>query len=113
MLDAVAAIMNAHKEILALEVQGHTDGAGLADQNRKLSQKRAEAVVKYLATKGVDPARLSAKGYGPDKPIADNKTAVGRAKNRRVEFIVLKKADAAHPPPAPAAPPAPAPAPPR
>ncbi len=88
-LDAVAGIMAAHKEVVRLEIQGHTDGAGLADQNRKLSQKRAEAVVHYLATKGVDAGRLVAKGYGPDKPVADNKTAVGRQKNRRVEFVIL------------------------
>jgi OmpA-OmpF porin, OOP family len=109
-LDAVAGVMLGHKEILAIEVQGHTDGAGIAEQNRKLSQRRAESVVKYLTGKGVEPGRLTAKGYGPDKPIADNKTAVGRAKNRRVEFIVVKKAGAAAAPvPAPAAPvPAPA-----
>ncbi len=114
-LDAIAGIMGGHKEILLLEIQGHTDGAGIADQNRKLSQKRAEAVVKYLVTKGVEPGRLTAKGYGPDKPVADNKTAQGRQKNRRVELAILKKAgkDGAAPPATPApAPAAPAPAPP-
>jgi outer membrane protein OmpA-like peptidoglycan-associated protein len=112
-LDAVAAILKVRKEILQVEVGGHTDNVGNADQNRKLSQKRAEAVVKYLASKQVDAARLQAKGYGPDKPVADNKTAPGRGKNRRVEFTILstsKKTDVAGaPPPGPAAP-APAPA---
>jgi outer membrane protein OmpA-like peptidoglycan-associated protein len=91
-LDAVAGVMGGHKDILLVEVQGHTDGAGVADQNRKLSQKRAEAVVKYLTTKGVDAARLTAKGYGPDVPVADNKTPAGRQKNRRVDFVILKTA---------------------
>jgi outer membrane protein OmpA-like peptidoglycan-associated protein len=55
-----------------------------------LSQARAEAVAKYLSGKGVEAARLSAKGYGPSMPIADNSTQEGRAKNRRVEFKVVK-----------------------
>jgi OOP family OmpA-OmpF porin len=105
-LDAVAGIMSGHKEIILVEIQGHTDNAGLADQNRKLSQKRAEAVVKYLVDKGVDASRLTAKGYGPDKPVADNKTAKGRQLNRRVEFVIQQKAGpkVAGPAPAPVAP---------
>jgi len=107
-LDVVAAIMKARKEILLVEVGGHTDNVGAAIGNRKLAQKRAAAVVKYLVGKGVEKSRLTAKGYGPDKPIADNKTAEGKQKNRRVEFLILQ------PPPKPAgqAPAAPAPAPP-
>jgi outer membrane protein OmpA-like peptidoglycan-associated protein len=110
-LDAVAGILVAHKELLGVEVQGHTDNAGNAAQNRTLSQKRAEAVVKYLAKKGVEPGRLVPKGYGPDQPIADNKSAAGRQKNRRVEFHILKSSQGpatpppAAPPPPPAAPP--------
>jgi outer membrane protein OmpA-like peptidoglycan-associated protein len=106
-LDAVYAILNARKDILLVEVGGHTDNAGIADQNRKLSQKRAEAVVKYLVGKGIDASRLTPKGYGPDKPIDDNKNAKGRQKNRRVEFNILKNqakdpAMQATPPAAPA-----------
>jgi OOP family OmpA-OmpF porin len=52
-----------------------------------LSQRRAQSVVDYLVKKGVSPDRLTAKGYGPDRPIADNDTRVGRAKNRRVQFV--------------------------
>jgi OOP family OmpA-OmpF porin len=52
-----------------------------------LSQRRAQSVVDYLVKKGVSPDRLTAKGYGPDRPIADNGTRVGRAKNRRVQFV--------------------------
>jgi OOP family OmpA-OmpF porin len=67
------------------EIEGHTDNAGSADYNRALSQRRADAVRKALVDRfGADAARLSAKGYGPDRPIADNKTAEGRAANRRV-----------------------------
>jgi OmpA-OmpF porin, OOP family len=89
-LNAVASVLDIHKEIFLIEIGGHTDNAGVADQNRALSQKRAEAVMKYLLDKGIDKGRLQAKGYGPDKPIADNKAAPGRQKNRRVEFSILK-----------------------
>jgi outer membrane protein OmpA-like peptidoglycan-associated protein len=97
-LDAVVGVMNGHKEVSLVEIQGHTDNAGVADQNRKLSTRRAEAVVKYLVSKGIDPKRLTATGFGPDKPLADNKTAIGRQKNRRVELHIIdntKKPDAA------------------
>ncbi len=69
------------------EVDGHTDNVGNATANKDLSQRRANAVMKYLQDKGV-PNKLSAKGYGMERPIADNKTAAGRTKNRRVEFKV-------------------------
>lgn len=107
-LDAVASVMKGHKEILRVEVQGHTDGVGPAEQNRKLSAKRAAAVVKYLVSKGVDTARLVPQGYGPDTPIGNNKTVVGRAQNRRVEFHILesaRKGPAASSPPKTVSPP--------
>ncbi len=72
-----------------VQVDGHTDNVGNPESNKKLSQERAEAVVKYLVQKkGVDAKRLSAKGWGDTQPIADNKTDKGRAKNRRVDFTV-------------------------
>ncbi len=71
---------------LRIAIAGHTDSRGKADMNRTLSQKRAESVKAYLVKKGVAADRLEAKGYGPDKPIGDNKRHSGRAKNRRVEF---------------------------
>jgi outer membrane protein OmpA-like peptidoglycan-associated protein len=74
-----------------VQVDGHTDNVGNPENNKKLSQDRAEAVVKYLVEKkGVDAKRLSAKGFGDTQPIADNKTEQGRAKNRRVDFTVTK-----------------------
>jgi len=74
-----------------VQVDGHTDNVGNPESNRKLSQARAEAVVQYLVEKkGADAKRLSAKGFGDTQPIADNKTAKGRAKNRRVDFTVTK-----------------------
>jgi len=74
-----------------VQVDGHTDNVGSAESNRKLSQDRAEAVVRYLVKKkGVDAKRLSAKGFGDTQPIADNSTEKGRAKNRRVDFTVTK-----------------------
>ena len=71
-----------------VEVQGHTDNVGKHDYNVDLSERRAQAVRTYLVNKGVPAERLTAHGYGPDKPIADNKTKAGRAKNRRVEFNI-------------------------
>ena len=71
-----------------IEVQGHTDNTGKADKNMTLSQDRANAVRDYLIGKGVPAERMTARGYGQDKPIADNSTKAGRAKNRRVEFDI-------------------------
>jgi outer membrane protein OmpA-like peptidoglycan-associated protein len=74
-----------------VEVQGHTDEKGTAEYNRQLSQARAASVVDWLVAHGVDSNRLSAKGYGADRPIAENASEEGRQKNRRVEFHILKK----------------------
>ena len=90
MLDAVASVLKVYTAVTLVEVQGHTDNVGLAEANRKLSQQRADAVIKYLVSNGIDAGRLVGKGYGPDKPIDDNKKAAGRQANRRVEFIILK-----------------------
>ena len=71
-----------------IEVQGHTDNVGKDDFNMKLSDKRAKAVMEYLVNAGVPAERMTANGYGPTRPIADNTTAQGRALNRRVEFNI-------------------------
>lgn len=72
-----------------LEVTGHTDHTGADSYNQSLSERRARAVVAYLAGRGVDPARLEARGYGESKPVTSNATAGGRAANRRVEVRLL------------------------
>ncbi|MBN2494281.1 MAG: OmpA family protein [Deltaproteobacteria bacterium] len=72
---------------LRLSVEGHTDNVGQAKANRSLSQRRADRVKKYLVDKGISAKRLATKGWGDTKPIADNRTEDGRAKNRRVELV--------------------------
>ncbi|MCL1966720.1 MAG: OmpA family protein [Fibromonadales bacterium] len=72
-------------------VEGHTDNVGKADANLKLSQQRAGEVVKYLTGRGVDKKRLKSVGYGMTKPVADNATDEGKAKNRRVELVIKDK----------------------
>lgn len=72
-----------------IQIEGHTDSQGAASYNKNLSQKRAETVLKYLVTNlAIPESQLSAVGFGEDKPVADNKTKEGRAKNRRIEFRV-------------------------
>ncbi len=96
----VAAALEAHPELARVEVQGHTDDAGDDAHNMDLSQRRAESIRAWLVGHGVDPARLTARGYGETRPLADNATRTGRAANRRVEFVVLERRDE----PAPGAP---------
>ena len=88
LLDEVVAVLNDAPEI-RMAVHGHTDNRGSAAYNRDLSQRRAQAVVKYLTDKGIAVERLVAKGFGPDRPVATNDTDSGRAQNRRVEFKVI------------------------
>ena len=89
-IEAVTSVVLSRDWIEELQVEGHTDSDGPDDYNLELSQRRAEAVMRYMTDKGVTPGRLTAKGYGETKPIATNKTKGGRAKNRRVQFIITK-----------------------
>jgi len=83
-LDAFARVMNNHPD-LKVTIEGHTDNVGKADHNLKLSRERAESVMNYLVSQGIDPSRITALGCGQTKPVADNRTAEGKGKNRRVE----------------------------
>ena len=91
LLDEVAKMLKDNPQVESISVEGHTDSTGSAELNRKLSQQRAESVAKYLSSKGVKASRMEPKGFGPDRPIADNETDPGREANRRVEFNILKQ----------------------
>ncbi len=86
-LDGIVKVMNEYPRA-NFAIEGHTDSAGRASSNMKLSQRRAEAVMKYFVRHGIDASRLTAKGYGEDMPIDTNKTRAGRANNRRVTVKV-------------------------
>jgi Outer membrane protein and related peptidoglycan-associated (lipo)proteins len=85
-LNGVAMILMKHPD-LNITIAGHTDSTGTAAYNKNLSQRRAESVMEYLISEGIDPAHLTAVGYGEEQPIASNDTAEGRAQNRRVELL--------------------------
>ncbi len=89
-LDEFAEFLKSNPSV-KVEIRGHTDNIGSAQTNITLSNRRAQAVYDYLLSKGVPKANVSYKGYGPNMPIADNKTEAGRAKNRRTEFYILSK----------------------
>ncbi len=107
LLDEIAGIFKKFPDIARVEVQGHTDDQGNKGFNHVLSQQRAAAVQKALVTRGIDAKRLVAKGYGSEKPIADNATDEGRTRNRRVQFVILQRVAPAPRPPAKPAPPNP------
>jgi OOP family OmpA-OmpF porin len=86
-LNNVVTILKANPDY-KVDINGYTDNQGNADKNKALSETRANAVSEYLVKKGIDASRLSAVGFGDENPIADNKTAAGKSKNRRVEMKV-------------------------
>jgi OOP family OmpA-OmpF porin len=86
-LDRLVAFMNENKDKKAA-LSGHTDNVGTDAYNQKLSERRVNSVRDYVVKKGVESGRISGQGFGESKPIADNKTKEGRAKNRRVEIKV-------------------------
>jgi OOP family OmpA-OmpF porin len=87
-LTTLADVLKQNPKVNKLRVEGHTDNSGNKDKNKKLSQDRAEAVMKWLTDHGVDKARLEAVGYGQDKPDYPNDTAENKQKNRRTEFHI-------------------------
>jgi len=90
LLDEVVAILNEYKDY-NMTIDGYTDNTGRAERNLELSKERANAVKDYFISKGIDANRLKADGHGIENPVADNRTAAGRAKNRRVEMDLKLK----------------------
>lgn len=93
-LDKVAEALKSQGEDKKIVIEGHTDSQGKDDYNQSLSQRRAEAVRSYLVSRGIQPEMIQAVGKGELEPIADNKTAEGRANNRRVEIEIQNSSDA-------------------
>jgi outer membrane protein OmpA-like peptidoglycan-associated protein len=93
LLTEIADVLLRHPDIAHLEIQGHTDNRGGHDHNMDLSQRRAEAVRDWLVAHGVEASRLEAHGYGDTQPVAPNITAGGRARNRRVQFIITGRSE--------------------
>ncbi len=90
LLEEAADVLRSHPEIAQVEVQGHTDNTGGADYNLKLSESRANAVRNALVSAGVDPSRVTARGYGQEKPLVPNTSAANKARNRRVQLVISK-----------------------
>ncbi|MCP4600111.1 MAG: OmpA family protein [Proteobacteria bacterium] len=91
LMDEIVEVIKNHSELALIEIQGHTDNTGKRQYNIELSQRRADAVRRYLVNAGISSLRLDTKGYGPDKPIDPNISALGRSRNRRVEFRIRKR----------------------
>jgi OOP family OmpA-OmpF porin len=88
LLDEVAKALGSRKKI-RVRIEGHTDSRGSDRYNKELSERRAQSVKRYLESKGVESVRLTAEGWGEERPIDDNRTEEGRAANRRVEFHIV------------------------
>jgi outer membrane protein OmpA-like peptidoglycan-associated protein len=91
LLDDVAAILVEYPDIRRIQIEGHTDSRGRASTNKRLSQARADSVMKYLEGKGVEPGRMVAVGFGEDRPIDPANNAAAWEQNRRVEFVILER----------------------
>ena len=85
-IEQIAAVLKAHPE-LKVSIEGHTDNVGTPQSNKTLSQQRARSVVNAVAQKGIAADRMTAVGWGQEKPVADNRSEEGKAKNRRVEVV--------------------------
>jgi OOP family OmpA-OmpF porin len=90
LLNEIADVLKKRPEI-QIRIEGHTDSRAKRKYNLRLSQSRATAVKRYLVGRGIAATRMEAVGYGPDRPIGDNRSAVGRENNRRVEFVITKQ----------------------
>jgi len=90
LLDEVATVLRKNPTLGPVLIEGHTDNRGSRALNMSLSDKRARSVLEYLVSRGIDRSRLNSAGFGFDRPIATNDTALGRAKNRRVDFRLIR-----------------------
>ncbi len=88
-LKTLVAFME-NNPLLQVEIQGHTDNVGTAEYNRKLSERRAEAVREYMIAAGIDPVRMAVQGFGMDRPVAPNDTEEGRSRNRRTTMMIVR-----------------------
>ena len=88
-LEVLAEFITSHGELGSIEVHGHTDEQGSPAYNMALSLRRARAVVAFLVDAGVDPDRLNARGFGDRRPVTRDTTPDARARNRRVEFVIV------------------------
>ena len=90
LLDEIASVLRG-RPTMTVRIEGHTDSRGTRAHNLKLSQARADSVRQHFVGLGIEQQRMESRGYGPDQPIETNKTAAGREKNRRVEFIITQQ----------------------
>lgn len=90
-LDEVAVVLTEHPELAKVRIDGNADSTATQAYNQTLSEQRADSVRDYLVTKGIATERLVTRGFGENRPVADNTTDAGRYKNRRVEFHVLER----------------------
>jgi OmpA-OmpF porin, OOP family len=91
-MDEIVKLLKANPDIQRVSIEGHTDDRGGIDLNNRLSQERADSVVRYLVSHGIESSRLEAHGFGPSRPIDTNETDAGRQSNRRVEFHITDRA---------------------
>lgn len=91
LMNEIASVIQKNPHIKRIQIEGHASSEGNAAYNKKLSDERAKSVMKWLTEHGVAADRLTAIGFGIERPIADNATEAGREQNRRVEFLILEQ----------------------
>jgi outer membrane protein OmpA-like peptidoglycan-associated protein len=91
LMNEIADVINKNPQVVRIRIEGHASADGEARHNKVLSDERAKSVMKYLVGHGIPAGRLTAVGYGIERPIADNSTPSGREANRRVEFMIVEQ----------------------
>lgn len=91
LMNEIADVIQKNPHLRRIQIEGHASSEGSAAHNKRLSDERAKAVMAWLVSHGVAADRLSARGFGVDRPIADNATEAGRESNRRVEFLIVEQ----------------------